>query len=70
MLIDVEFVFEDEISHLFDLIRFRLISEGLQVDYLFDVWLVEDGVAAFARFSGEARVFQEVAEVGEGDVRV
>jgi hypothetical protein len=61
---------EHQISDLFYLIGFRLISDGLQVDNLLDSVLVEDGVAAFSGFSGEACALKEMAKVGEGDVGI
>jgi len=63
-------VIEKQVPNLLYLIRFRLISQGLQVDNLVHAILVEEGMAAFARFAGEACALQEVAEIGEGDVRV
>ena len=63
-------VIEKQVPNLLYLIRFGLIPQGLQVDNLVHALLVEDGVAAFAGFSGEGCPLQEVAEVGEGDVRV
>jgi len=43
---------------------------GCKIDNLLHSVLVEEGMAAFAGFAGEARAFEEVANIGEGDVRV
>ena len=48
MSVDVQLVFENEVSHLFDLISLRLVSKGLQVDNFVDFRPVEDDVTAFA----------------------
>ena len=70
MSVDFELILEKQVPNLLYLIRFRLISQWLQVDNLVHAVLVEDVVAAFSGFAGEACALQEVAEVGEGDVRV
>jgi hypothetical protein len=70
MSVDVGLVFEKHIPYLFHLIRLRLIPDRLQVENLFHARFVEDGVTAFSLFLGESSVFKEVAEIGEGDVRV
>ena len=70
MSVDFGLILEKQISDLLDLIGFRLISNRLQVDNLLHSILVEEGMAAFAGFGGEARAFEEVANVGEGDVRI
>ena len=63
-------VFENEVSHLFDLISLRLVSDGLQVDNLLDFRLVEDDVAATALTARESATFKKMAEIGKSDVRV
>ena len=70
MSVDVWLILEEQIADLLYLIGFRLISNGLQVDNLLHAFLVEEGVAAFSRFASEACAFEEVANVGEGDVSV
>ena len=70
MSVDFGLILEEQISDLLDLIGFRHISNGLLVDNFLHSVLVEEGMASFAGFAGEARAFEEVANVGEGDVRV
>ena len=65
MSVDVGLILEEQIPDLLHLIRFRLISNGLQVDNLLHAFLVEECVAAFAGFAGEACAFEEMANVGE-----
>jgi len=70
MSVDVGLVFEKHVPYLFHLIRLRLNSDRLQVENLFHACFVEDGVTALSLFLGESGVLKEVAEIGEGDVRV
>jgi hypothetical protein len=48
MSVDLQLVVENEVPHLFDLIRFRLRTLGLQVEDLVDAFFEIDVMAAFA----------------------
>jgi len=63
-------VIEKQIPNLLYLTRFRLIPQGLQVDNLVYALLLDESMAVFSGFAGEACALQEAAEIGEGDVRV
>ena len=70
MSVDVGLVFENHIPHLFHLVGFGFASKRLQVENLLYTCFVENGVTATALPAGESGAFEEVAEVGEWDVRV
>jgi hypothetical protein len=70
MSVDFRLVFENHIPHLFNLICFGFVSNGLQVENLLHARFVEDDVTATALPAGESGAFEEVAEVCEWDVGI
>ena len=70
MSVDVGLVFENDVPHLFHLISFGFISEGLQVENLLHSRFVKDVVTATALSAGKSGAFEEVAEVCVWDVGV
>jgi hypothetical protein len=60
MSVDVELVFENEVSHLFHLIGLRFTADGLQVENFIHSLSMEDDVTATSLLAGGPATFQEM----------
>lgn len=69
MSVDVELVFQDDVSHLFYLVSLGLAADGLQVENLFNAGLVEDDVTATALSPGESTAFNSLDD-GENKLSI
>ena len=63
-------VFEDEFADLFDLVGFGFAAFGLDVDDFFHAVQVVDEVAALSLAGSKPGAFEDMAQVGEGEIRI
>ena len=68
MSVDVELVFENEVSQLFHLVGLRFTADGLQVENFIHSLPMEDDVTATSLPTDEPATFQKMTQVGKGDV--